>query len=262
MPDQPRRLIADEAEPAAEARSSSGPVTWRELRDDFFKLSRGQLTMAVILLLCGLGFVMQIRARSEEADYTNLRRADLVQMLDDLNAESRRLEAEIATLEQTRIQLQTGADRQEVARVEAQRRLDVLSILGGTAPAQGTGVRITISDPQAKVTPEILLNAVEELRDAGAEVIEINNAIRVIASSWVGSGPNGLVVDDQTVARPIVLEVIGDSHALSEAARFRGGLVSEVQDDRVGGQVTIVSDQQIVVSSVVVPKANRFARPA
>ena len=43
---------------------------------------------------------------------------------------------EIAKLEETKRQLQGGVDRERVARDEAQRRLDVLAILGGTAPAQ------------------------------------------------------------------------------------------------------------------------------
>lgn len=238
-----------------------GPVTWREVMHDFLKPSRGQLVMALILLLCGLAVVMQIRAGSQ-TDYASMSRADLVQMLDDLNEESRKLDGELTTLEETRQQLQSGADRQQVARQEARRRLDVLSILGGTAPAQGAGVRIIINDPAGKVTPEILLNALEEMRDAGAEVIEINDSIRVVGSSWVGTAASGLVVDDLPVTRPIVLDIIGEPHALTEAARFRGGLVSEVEDERVGGSVTILSEQQVVVSTVRSPRPAQYARPA
>lgn len=238
------------------------PIGWRELVHDFLKPSRGQLMTALVLLLCGLAVVMQVRTNAAERDYSALRRADLVQLLDDLNAESNRLESEIATLERTKERLQTGADRQEVARQEAERRLEVLSILAGTAPAQGPGVRITITDPYGKVNPEILLNAIEELRDAGAEVMEVNDSIRVTASTWVSSGPDGLIMDDRAVSRPIVLEAIGDAHALTEAAQFRGGLVSEVEGDRIGGVVSISSDATVVITSIRAPKAPRFARPA
>ena len=47
------------------------------------------------------------------------------------------------------------------------------------------------------------------MRDAGAEVIEVNNTIRVVASTWFGSDARGLVIDDKPVSRPITLEVIG-----------------------------------------------------
>ncbi len=238
------------------------PIGWRELVHDFLKPSRGQLVTAVALLLCGLGVAMQLRSNVSERDYSAMRRADLVQLLDDLNAESNRLESEIATLQRTKEQLQSGADRQQVAREEAERRLEVLSILAGTAPAAGPGVRITINDPGGKVTPEILLNAIEELRDAGAEVMELNDSIRLTASTWISSGPDGLIVDDQSVGRPIVLDVIGDAHALTEAAQFRGGLVSEVQGERIGGFVSISNDARVVITAIRAPKAPRFARPA
>jgi len=248
-----------EAGPATDRRE---PIGWRELVRDFIKPGRAQVVFAAILLVCGLGVAMQVRTQAQQTDYSSLRRADLVQMLDDLTAESRRLDAEIAQLEETKRQLQGGADRQRVAREEAQRRLDVLAILGGTAPAQGPGIRITVFDPQQKVTAELLLNTVEEMRDAGAEVIAINNTVRVVASTWFGNGPNGLLVDGHLITAPVTIDVIGDAHALTEAAKFTGGLVSEVEDPRIGGSVSIVTDDKVTIVAVVTPPAHKFAKPA
>lgn len=250
---------------APDSRRSTGSRRTPHLKQaltDFARPSRTQLVVGVILLLCALAVTLQIRTSDDDQDYSTLRRTELVQMLDDLNAESRRLEAEIAALEATRLQLQSGVDRQRVAREEAQKRYDVLSILGGTTPAEGPGIRITIQDPSQRVTPEIILNALEELRDAGAEVIEINDTVRVVASTWVGTGENGLVVDGVALSRPIVIEVIGGPHALSEAVRFRGGLASEVSDERIGGMVSVVSDSKVAVSSLHIPREAEFARPA
>ncbi len=254
------RAEADGVSDPSEARRP--PIGWRELVRDFVKPGRAQVVFAAILLVLGLGVAMQVRTRAEETDYSTLRRDDLVQMLDDLNTESRRLETEIAQLEETKRQLQGGVDRERVARDEAQRRLDVLAILGGTAPAQGPGIRITITDPNRKVTPDLLLNTVEELRDAGAEVIAINNTVRVVASTWFGSSNAGLVVDNQLVTTPITLDVIGEPHALTESTRFSGGLVSEVQGTRIGGSVSVVTDERLTISAVITPTPNKFAKPA
>lgn len=57
-------------------------------------------------------------------------------------------------------------------------------------PARGPGIRITITDPRGKLTPEILLNAIEELRDAGAEVMAVGDH-RLVASSSVTSSSSG-----------------------------------------------------------------------
>ena len=227
-----------------------------------FRPGRGQVIAAVILFVVGLGLVMQLRISNAENAYTNARREDLIQILDGLGAESRRLETEIAELEQTRTDLESGADRQEVARLETERRLAQLAILAGTAPATGPGIRLTITDPQAKVSGEVLLDAIEEMRDAGAEVIEINDSVesrRLELVQQPGRRPGRRRPE---VSRPITLEVIGDPHGLEEAASFRGGLVSEVTGPRIGGRVEIEQVSRLQIDSLHTAEENQYARPA
>lgn len=223
---------------------------------------RGQVIAALILLVVGLGAVTQIRMSAADDAYTNARREDLIQILDGLGAESRRLESELAELEQTRINLQGGADSRRVAEEETQRRLADLAILAGTAPAQGPGIRLRIADPKQQVSAGVLLDAVQEMRDAGAEVIEFNDQARVVASTWFASDGTTLIVDGKRLDRPITMDVIGDPHSLEEAARFRGGLVSEVTGPRVGGSVSIERLDELTVTSLHSPAPNQYARPA
>ena len=62
--------------------------------------------------------------------------------------------------------LQSGADTQSRWPVqEAQKHFDELSILAGTAPAQGPGIRMRIADPNNAADAGLLLDAVEEMRD-------------------------------------------------------------------------------------------------
>lgn len=238
------------------------PIGPRDLLRDFLRPSRSQLLIAVILAVLGFLVVTQLQTRATDEAYGSLRRTELIALLDDLTAESRRLEGDISSLEATRRQLESGVDAQEVAQAEAARRLEVLGLLAGTLPAEGPGVRITIYDPAGRVSPEILLNAVEELRDAGAEVLEVNDRIRLVAGSWVSSGPDGLVIDDLAVTRPITIEAIGAPETLAEAVRFRGGLVSTVEDAAVGGSVTVTQDRALRIDALHTPRAPRFARPA
>jgi uncharacterized protein YlxW (UPF0749 family) len=223
---------------------------------------RGQVIAAVILFIVGMGGVMQIRLNTADDTYTNARREDLVQLLDGLGSESRRLETEIAQLEQTKTNLQSGADTQRLAREEAEKRIEVLSILAGTVPAEGPGIRMRIADPNNQVNADVLLNAIEEMRDAGAEVIEINDSVRVVASTWFGMDARGLVIDGRSVRAPLTVEVIGEPHALQEAAQFRGGIVSEITGPRIGGQVQIEQLDQVVIESLHATKDNQYAQPA
>jgi uncharacterized protein YlxW (UPF0749 family) len=244
-------------DPGVSPQRSRGRL-WSALRQP----GRGQLIAAVMLFIVGLGGVMQIRINTADDTYTNARREDLVQLLDGLGSESRRLEDEISQLERTRTSLQSGADTQRVAREEAEKRVQVLSILAGTMPAEGPGIRMRIADPDNKVDADVLLNAVEEMRDAGAEVMEVNDTIRVVASTWFSSDASGLVIDGRQVSTPITVEVIGEPHSLEEAARFRGGIVSEITGPQIGGSVEIERLDRVVVESLHPVRQNQYAQPA
>ena len=96
---------------------------------------------------------------------------------------------------------------------------------------------MTIADPQASVTASSLLNGVEELRDAGAEAIQIGGTVRVVQSSWFGGPPGALTVDGTPIQPPYVIRAIGSAHTLSDAVGFPGGLTDEI--NALGGNVTV-----------------------
>ena len=235
----------------------------RRLRGAFLHPGRGQIVAALILFVVGVAGVMQIRINTGDDTYATARREDLISLLDGLGAESRRLEGEIAELERTKAGLQSGADSQRIARENAEKRREELSILAGTLQAEGPGIRMQISDPNFRVSYGVLLNAIGELRDAGAEVIELNDSVRVVASTWFGTNATGdLLVDGKRVTRPITIEAIGDSHSLEEGARFRGGIVSEIEGPKIGGHVSIERLARVVVASLHDTADNQYARPA
>ena len=145
-----RRLVSDEhstpvprdeAPPAPQSEirteepADATGSTRARLRASLLRPGRGQILAAVILFIVGAAGATQIRINATDDTYASARREDLIQLLDGLSAESRRLEGEIRQLEQTRRNLQSGADTQRVARSEAERHLTELAILAGSAPA-------------------------------------------------------------------------------------------------------------------------------
>lgn len=265
MPDPKPRDPKEPDEPPVPKRSRPAEpeeAPLRRLGRAMIKPGKAQLIAAVMLFLVGLGAVMQIRANSADDTYRNLNREQLFILLDGLGQKSKQYEAEIADLEQKRKDLVSGADRSKNAREQLEQNLEKASILAGTVPAQGPGIRMTIEDPQNKVDGDVMLSAVEELRDAGAEVIEINNSIRVVASTWFAGSGDQLVADGQPITRPITISVIGDPHSLEEASRFRGGIVSEITGPQIGGTVEISQLSRLVISSLHRAEPNQYARPA
>lgn len=224
--------------------------------------SKMQLSLAVALCLLAMAVVIQVQSAAETDRYAQMRRDDLVQLLDVMTQETERLSGEVAELERARDALQSGADAEQVAAAEAKRRADALAILAGSAPASGPGVRITISAAPGRISADLMLDAIQELRDAGAEVIGINGTIRLVAQSWVRESGAELMIDDHQVNLPIMIEAIGDPHALAEGARFRGGLVSQVESQKVGGAVIIEQLDMIVIDSLSTARAPSYAQPA
>ncbi|HEY3003132.1 MAG TPA: DUF881 domain-containing protein, partial [Kribbellaceae bacterium] len=234
---------------------------WQRLRTGM-RPSRGQAIVGVVLGLVAFMAVVQVRLNLADEGYANARREDLITILDGLGQSTRRLESEIADLQQRKGQLSSGADRAQNARAQAQEQIKVLGILAGTLPAEGPGVRITLTDPDSKVQASNLLDAIEELRDAGAEAIQINGKVRVVASSAFVDSPPGVLVDGTKIEAPYVIEAIGDSHNLSEAANFPGGLVSEITGPQINGTAEVTEVQTVEVTALHTPQEHRYARPA
>jgi len=252
-----------EARHAADDTQAADAPTARTLRDlarALLRPSASQMVLAATLLVFGIGVGTQLTTKAADDPYATARRADLIQLLDTATTETNRLENEIEQLKATRDKLQSGVDSAKVAQTEAQNRLDSLAILNGTVGATGPGIRLVVYDPNQKVSASTLLDAVEEFRDAGAEVIEINDSIRVVASTWFSGSGGSLVADNTAITSPIVMDVIGDGHSLEEAARFRGGLVSQVQT--LGGTVTITQEDTVKITAVRSLPKNSYARPA
>ena len=231
---------------------------WRS----FLTPGRGQLIVGSLLLVTSLLVVWTLRSQASRPDYSNLRRDDLVQLLDNLTAETRRLEGEVRELSASRDELRSGVAGAQQADEEAQRRIVRLQIIAGTIPAHGPGIRITIEDPNSQVSPELLLDALEEMRDAGGEVIEFNDTVRVVTGTWIGRDQEDrIIVDGSVITTPIHIDVIGDAATLEAGARFRGGLVSQVEGSRVQGRVTISQEEDLQINSTVTPEQPRFAKP-
>ncbi|NUR08873.1 MAG: DUF881 domain-containing protein [Nocardioidaceae bacterium] len=224
---------------------------------------RGQAIVAVLLAVLGFAAVTQVKANDKDDQYLGARQGDLVQYINNLSLASQRTEAEIAKLQRTRDALRSDTASRRTAVERAQQQADTLGILAGTVPAVGEGIRVTVTDDaggSGAVGADQLLNGLEELRDAGAEVIEINDKVRVVAQTSVrDTGDGGVMVDGTVVRAPFVIDAIGDSHTLADALDFSGGFLSSVRD--LGGKADVRQLDDVRVASVVEPKAARYAQP-
>jgi len=194
--------------------------------------------------LAGFLLVTQVRAGEDLGERLDIEREqDLAQILADLSSQSDRLQEEVTDLRLTLLAFENSAESDELALDSLRRRLQDLRVLAGTLAVEGEGVRMIVEDPDVQVTQELLVDSVQELRDAGAEAIAIND-VRLVASSAFTSGNRRLVVDGKPLDPPYVLAAVGPAETIAKALAIPGGAVDSLES-RSG--VTTTVDQLAVV---------------
>ncbi|WP_154402069.1 DUF881 domain-containing protein [Ornithinimicrobium cavernae] len=239
---------------------SSMPVStrhaWRRLgRLVRPRLSTGNVLAALMTLAVGFALVTQVQAANDVA-LDELRETDLIALLDDVSERADTLEAEIRLLESDKRALEQGSGTE--AAEAALTRLTSHQILAGTVPVEGPGVTMTVEAREGGFTPTMMIDLMQELRNAGAEAIQIG-AVRVVATSWIGIEDGTLLVDGQRVEAPFRIVAIGDPHTLSGAMAIPGGFTDSVRG--IGGNVQVVEGEQLVIDALHRVEEPQYARP-
>jgi len=208
-----------------------------------------QWGVAIVCVLIGIGTVAVVRGQAEDQFLANAREPDLVRLLDDLQARETRLDGEILRLQAAEQRLRTGTTAEALQ--ETQQRADDLRVLAGTTPVRGPGIKIRVEGQDAFFASD-LLNTVQELRDAGAEAIEVNG-IRVVVDTWFADVGDGISVSGSTVGQPFELTAIGGPATMATAMRIPGG-VADTVESQDGSIVITELDEVEILSTVNLPE--------
>ena len=253
--------VDGDAEAAAEeATDEAGePAGTRRAR-----VSAAGAMIGLLLVLLGFAFVVQLRSNATDEQLSTARPEDLVRILSDLDARKDRLSQEITQLQATQQQLAAGSQGRAAALDAAAKRARDLGILAGTLPAQGPGIQVKFVAGAQPLKAALILDAVEELRDAGAEAMEIDGgngvAVRIVASSWFLDAGTGIEVDGQTLAGPYWLTAIGDPQTMQPAFNIPGGVVDNVHS--AGGTVIVNQPGTVRIGALHQAGSPRYAQPA
>lgn len=228
---------------------------------------------ALAVLLCivlGAAIVTQVRQTESGDSLETARPADLLVLLDSLQQREAALNTEVADLQRTLATLQSSGGGDQVAIDNARARLAALSILIGTVAATGPGVTLTINDNAPGVSPETMLDVINELRAAGAEAIQLSGAqersdpgsaaaIRVGVDTWVIGQAGALVIDGLTMGPPYSVVAIGDPPTLAAAMNIPGGAMDSIE--RVGGTMVVQQSDAVSITALRQPKPHQYAQP-
>ena len=154
------------------------------------------------------------------------------------------------TLEEKR-ELSTNNDETST---ELQKELKTLNSLIGTIDVKGKGIIITVADNKNVTSESIgiidnisnylihdtdLLTLVNELKNAGAEAISINDE-RIINTTSITCDGNVILVNGNKISSPFIIKAIGSQEALLGAIQRPGGFLEWLSEY---GLVTGVTKQ-------------------
>ncbi|WP_422756345.1 DUF881 domain-containing protein [Micromonospora sp. WMMD708] len=244
------------AQPSAEVGPRSG-VAGR-------KVSSAAVMIAALLALLGFTLVVQLKTTSTDPTLAATRQEDLVRIFSDLDSREKRLQQDIEGLEDSQRQLRSGEQGRQAALEEATKRADELGILAGTLPARGPGLAVRFEPGGKPIRADRVLDAVQELRGAGAEAMQISGgdraSARIIASTYFLDGAGDvLVVDGRPLTGPYTITVIGDPETMRTALNIPGGVAASVRGD--GGNVSVEDREVAEVSALHAPLKLEHARP-
>jgi uncharacterized protein YlxW (UPF0749 family) len=219
----------------------------------------------VVTALVGFLLVGQVRTSQRVTRQLSAEsEGDLARILSDLNTGTDNLRDQVGTLKLQLFSLQTSTGRDATAVRTAAEQLAALEVLAGTSAATGPGVTVTVDDPESAVRYDLLINLIEELRDAGAEAVAVDGE-RVGATTAFGPAAGAIVLigpgtPAARLTAPYRVVAIGAPATLDTALNIPGGALDALRAQR-SVQVTVQRVAKIDVPALAAAPTFRSARP-
>ena len=211
--------------------------------------ARFMTSMLVVLLCALLGFGYMSQINNTTSTYETMSESELVRLISESNTQLSNLQQRKNELTSQLNSLKNDVNEREQAQRIAKQNEETSGLLSGRLPAVGEGVIVTIGEGRdEKVDASILFNLIEELRNAGAEVMAVND-VRVITTTYIQDANTGLVCDGVSIKPSYVVRAIGDSQDLANAVNIAGGVGAQLQV-KYGASVTVETSGTVEIDQV------------
>lgn len=218
--------------------------------------------LTIIAVICGTLFAWVFLAQAKyQAQTAEARNRNLVQVIRNLEIETQELENEIAAVRKRLdvVEQQQGKRESELSDLAA--RLQQAKLAAGLVDVEGPGIIVTLDDNREGamraqtanpglykpedyiVHDKNVLYLVNELKQAGAEAIAVNNQ-RLVTSSDIRCVGTTILVNTTRLVPPYEIKALGDPDAL--AAAVENGTEYPILKGK-GFPVTIEKKQKIAI---------------
>ncbi len=229
-----------------------------------------RFAIVLVGLTLGLLIGLQVRTLGLQRGSVGTSRVNvLVERLLRAQEEIEKLRDEVDKLRQQISDYERAMAEGKAATQRMAAELNNLRVLAGLTKVRGPGIIVWLTDSPKPVSPEDpssgivhdtdLLILVNELRNAGAEAIAVNNQ-RIVSTTAIRCVGNLITVNGVTISPPYEVSAIGDPNKLKEALTMPGGIVEQLTT--LGIPVKIYQRQDVIVPSLSITPKLELARPS
>ena len=226
------------------------------------------IILGIVCLILTIGICVQIKTVNSNGTTTtankeiNSLKTQVLKMREKYEESYSRLERIQTELETTRSNITNNNEQLKILEEELRK----YNMLLGTTEVNGQGVVITITDTDPKdpirsindnkkallVHDLDILEVVNELKNAGAEAIDVNGQ-RIVDTTAISCDGNVIVINGEKVSSTFVINAIGLPERLSTLKR-PGGYLEILEEDAI--KCTLDKKDKVTVSKYI--NVNKF----
>ena len=204
-----------------------------------------------------LSFAITVQLRVTSTADSEVTQEKIVTELKDkifeLNGDNEKLAKKYEQSQQTLEEVRTRAAENDTSNKEKNDLIRKYTLIQGDTDVKGPGTIVRYYPLEKKsngdevgpsdITKD-LIDIVNELKNAGAEAIAVND-IRITSTSSIEMEKNNIVIDGKRIARPFVVKAIGNSETMNSSLIRPGGTIELIKNDRAKIELVIAKEVKI-----------------
>jgi uncharacterized protein YlxW (UPF0749 family) len=191
------------------------------------RTNAGGISAAVIALFLGFAAVTQVQSQEIFSRSLNLETpASLTTLIANLSETNNELRNEIFDLRRDVTDAQSSISTGTGTLTETQRQITQLRVFSAQSAVTGPGIAIRID---GGFDERALSDLVNELRNAGAEAISVNELRVGPKSYFTGTSDRAIAVDDRPLRGPWTVRAVGAADVIYVAMTRTGGIIGQFE---------------------------------
>ncbi len=219
-------------------------------------VKHAQIYLTTLLFFLGMLGVIQLRSQEQSLIAKLARSTDQAGLISNIIDSNIALRQEVVSLTQQVSRYESSPREDKLEALVAD--LNSIKSLNGLAEVAGPGVELIVGGRARVMDIQDLVN---ELRNAGAEAIEINGNRLVAGSVIVNTAEQGIQVEGHKLDLPYTFKAIGDPDALERALVRKGGLVQLLRFRYPETEIRVEKKSRLLLSIYSGGYGFRYASP-